>query len=72
MKRHALINVEKTCLVRALLGICGIFPILRLELYETGITDVDLAHDFFLPFPRLDSKGIRVHVRLGDYGLGQY
>ena len=34
----------------------------QLELYETDVTDVLLGHDFFLPSPRLDSKGIRVKV----------
>ncbi|PIA99137.1 Trichodiene oxygenase [Cercospora beticola] len=33
-----------------------------LELYETNISDVLLAHDFFLPSPKLDSKGIRIKV----------
>ncbi|KAF7189124.1 Cytochrome P450 monooxygenase [Pseudocercospora fuligena] len=34
----------------------------QLELYETDVTDVLLGHDFFLPSPRLDSKGIRIKV----------
>ena len=34
----------------------------ELELYETNISDVLLAHDFFLPSPKLDSKGIRIKV----------
>ncbi|KAL4780079.1 cytochrome P450 [Aspergillus varians] len=33
------------------------------DLYETDSTDVELAHDFFLPFAKLDSKGVRVFVR---------
>lgn len=33
-----------------------------LELYETNVSDVLLAHDFFLPSPKLDSKGIRIKV----------
>lgn len=33
-----------------------------LELYETDISDVLLAHDFFLPSPKLDSKGVRIKV----------
>lgn len=33
-----------------------------LQLYETDVTDVLLGHDFFLPSPKLDSKGIRVKV----------
>lgn len=32
------------------------------ELYETDASDIELAHDFFLPSPKLDSKGIRVKV----------
>jgi hypothetical protein len=39
-----------------------IFRRFKLELYETDISDVELAHDFFLPSPRLDSKGVRVRV----------
>ena len=33
-----------------------------LELYQTDESDVLLAHDWFLPSPKLDSKGIRVKV----------
>lgn len=32
------------------------------ELFETGIEDVELKHDFLNTSPRLDSKGIRVLV----------
>jgi cytochrome P450 len=34
----------------------------RAELYETDISDIELKHDFFLPSPRLDSKGVRIKV----------
>jgi cytochrome P450 len=33
------------------------------ELFETDMEDVRLAHDFFLPSPKLDSKGVRVKVK---------
>ncbi|KAK5046056.1 hypothetical protein LTR84_008513 [Exophiala bonariae] len=33
------------------------------ELYGTDISDVQFAHDFFTPAPRLDSKGVRVKVK---------
>ncbi|KAF7586777.1 hypothetical protein BBP40_008348 [Aspergillus hancockii] len=36
---------------------------LDFELYETTLEDVTLAHDLFLPFPRLDSKGVRVLIK---------
>lgn len=42
--------------------LAAVFRNFRFELYETDITDVELAHDFFLPSPRLDSKGVRVKV----------
>ena len=39
-----------------------IFRRLILELHNTDESDVELAHDFFLPSPRLDSKGVRLRV----------
>ncbi|KAI1095546.1 putative cytochrome P450 [Rostrohypoxylon terebratum] len=32
----------------------------RMKLYETGLDDVESKHHPFMPYPRLDSKGIRV------------
>ena len=32
----------------------------ELKLFETDASDVRIVHDFFLPSPRLDSKGVRV------------
>jgi hypothetical protein len=31
-----------------------------MELFETTRKDVDMKHDFFIPFPDLSSKGVRV------------
>lgn len=45
----------------------SIFRRFHLELYETDVSDVELAHDFFLPSPKLDSKGIRVKVKRSEY-----
>ncbi|EXJ70972.1 uncharacterized protein A1O5_05965 [Cladophialophora psammophila CBS 110553] len=42
--------------------LAAVFRNFRFELYDTDITDVELAHDFFLPSPRLDSNGVRVKV----------
>lgn len=39
-----------------------LFRRFSLELYETDESDVLLAHDFFLPSPKLDSKGVRVRI----------
>ncbi|KAL5414760.1 hypothetical protein PMIN04_008884 [Paraphaeosphaeria minitans] len=35
----------------------------RMELFETGVADVECVHDLFNPSPRLDSKGVRVVLR---------
>ncbi|KAI0872423.1 cytochrome P450 [Hypoxylon argillaceum] len=35
----------------------------KLELFETDETDVRVAHDFGVPLPKLDSKGVRAFVR---------
>ena len=32
------------------------------ELFETTREDVTIAHDLFLPYPREDSKGVRVLI----------
>lgn len=45
------------------LAFAAMFRYFEFELYQTDKTDVDLAHDFFLPFPRLDSQGVRVTVK---------
>lgn len=34
-----------------------------LELFETDETDTNHVHDYVVPLPRLDTKGIRVKVR---------
>lgn len=41
----------------------AVFRNFEFELYQTDLTDVELAHDFFLPSPKLDSKGVRVLVK---------
>ncbi|KAH7065703.1 cytochrome P450, partial [Paraphoma chrysanthemicola] len=34
----------------------------KFDIHEPDVTDVQLGHDFFIPVPRLDSKGVRVFV----------
>lgn len=34
----------------------------KFELFEADVTDVEMAHDFFIPVTRLDSKGVRAFV----------
>ncbi|OTB00292.1 hypothetical protein M426DRAFT_267883 [Hypoxylon sp. CI-4A] len=32
----------------------------RMKLYETDHSDIEMMHDYFVPVPKLDSKGVRV------------
>jgi len=44
------------------LSIAKIFRRFDLGLFETTVEDIAMAHDFFTPVARLDSKGVRIHV----------
>jgi hypothetical protein len=48
--------------MEATIALATFFRRFRSELYETDISDIELAHDFIIPSPRLDSKGIRVKI----------
>ncbi|RDW72940.1 hypothetical protein BP6252_06847 [Coleophoma cylindrospora] len=45
------------------LALATVFRRFQFELYDTDVSDIELAHDFFLPTPKLDSKGVRVKVK---------
>ncbi|KIX02127.1 uncharacterized protein Z518_08066 [Rhinocladiella mackenziei CBS 650.93] len=45
------------------MGLAAIFRQFSFELYETDVSDTVLAHDYFVPTVKLDSKGIRVRVK---------
>ena len=44
------------------LGLAHVFRKFQLELYDTDRSDVVMLHDFFLPCPKKDTKGVRVRV----------
>jgi len=48
------------------LAIGCLFRRFSLGIYETDVSDVKIAHDFFLPSPKLDTKGIRVKIASVD------
>lgn len=48
--------------VELYLTLAAVFRRFEMELYETDRSDVAIVHDFMLPSPKLDSKGIRVNV----------
>jgi hypothetical protein len=44
------------------LAVASVFRRFTFELYDTDLSDIELKHEFFLPSPKLDSKGLRVKV----------
>jgi cytochrome P450 len=44
------------------LTLAAVFRRFDFELFQTDRSDIDVAHDFFNPSPKLDSKGLRVLV----------
>jgi cytochrome P450 len=49
--------------VEMYLTLATLFRKFDMELFETDRSDVELAHEFFLPISRLDSKGVRILVK---------
>ncbi|KAE9974721.1 hypothetical protein EG328_003678 [Venturia inaequalis] len=45
--------------------IATIFTSFEFELFETDISDVEMAHAYLVPYPKWDSKGIRMRVKPG-------
>lgn len=44
------------------IGLATFYRKFQSELYETDITDVQIAHDFMIPSPKKDSKGVRMKI----------
>ena len=40
-----------------------LFSRFTFELYETDITDIEMKHAYMVPYPRWESKGMRVRVK---------
>lgn len=51
--------------MEAYITLAQIFRKFNLKLYETDRSDVEVAHDFWIPLAKLDSKGLRLQV-VGD------
>ena len=43
--------------------LAAMFRYFEFELYESDVTDVEFAHDFFVSCPKLDTKGVRALVK---------
>jgi hypothetical protein len=40
-----------------------VFSAFEFELFETGVEDVEMAHAYLVPYPKWESKGVRVRVK---------
>jgi len=40
-----------------------IFSRFDFRLYETDVSDVEMVHGYLLPYPKWESKGVRVEVQ---------
>lgn len=45
------------------LSIAKVFSSFDFELYETDVSDVEMAHGYLIPYPKWDSKGVRATVK---------
>ena len=43
--------------MEAYVALASVMRRFSFELYKTDASDIEVAHDSFLPFPNLDSKG---------------
>lgn len=46
-----------------LLAMASIYRDVKFELYETTREDVTMAHELFLAFPKVTSKGVRMLIK---------
>ena len=62
MIQYAEYDAHSLAYMEAYIALASVMRRFSLELYQTDSSDVEVAHDFFLPCPKLDSKGVRVKV----------
>ena len=43
--------------------LAAVFSSFDFELFETSVSDVEMAHAYLLPYPKWESKGVRVFVK---------
>jgi hypothetical protein len=51
--------------------IATVFSRFTFELYETDVSDVEMCHGYLVPYPKWESKGVRVKVKSGYAGLAK-
>lgn len=56
-------NIASLARAEILMVISTLLQRFEFELYETTVEDVQVKHDIFIPFTKLDSEGVRVLVK---------
>ncbi|KAF2094144.1 putative benzoate 4-monooxygenase cytochrome P450 [Rhizodiscina lignyota] len=51
--------------------IAKVFSTFEFELFETDVSDVEMAHAYLVPYPKWDTKGVRVRVKDGHGSSGK-
>jgi cytochrome P450 len=54
---------KELALMNLTLTIAAFFHQFDAELFETTRKDIEIEHDYFSPFPAVDSKGLRVMLK---------
>jgi hypothetical protein len=63
MTRRTALTDRSLAQAELYMGLAAVFRRFSFELFETDVSDTILAHDFFVPTVKLDTKGIRVKVK---------
>ena len=62
--QHHANNLSSLAQAEMYIVMATIFSKFKFELYETDISDVEMAHAYLLPTPKWESKGVRGNVKL--------
>ena len=60
MKKYSLARSE------LYVALATVFRRFAFDLYETDVSDVEMAHAYLVPYPKLETKGVRVTVKSID------
>jgi hypothetical protein len=67
MKRYQnqtkLINFDSLAQAELYITLATVFSSFDFELFETDDSDVEMAHAYLVPYPKWESKGVRMRVK---------
>lgn len=63
LKIGPLIKLDSLAKAEMYIILATVFNAFEFELFETDISDVEMAHAYLVPYPKWESKGIRMRVK---------